>query len=175
MTSTPLAPAPNDYIEFSGDTVKTYRTEVDRIVDENFKEVRVTGSRSIYYVYPDYDQCGSSKPSNVQIVTSTSYVPLQIQPPKSAKGFSKQGVILFETFNFGGESQNFVGSGSVTDVFPVGSNKGVSSYNVIDGTWQFLTINGGIIKLRNGKTEAGPGDSDDMPFPSDKVASIKMV
>ena len=50
----------------------------------------------------------------------------------------------------------------------------VSSFHVIDGTWELLGKDDGNIVV-NGQTRFGPGYCNDMPFPSDKVASIKRV
>ena len=176
-SAAPPAPAPNDSITFFGDTVITYSTREDDIPDKNFTKVKLTGSDSIYYVYSEVNESGK-----VQVVTSTEYVPLQF-PPKSCKGFSKDGIILFETFNYGGHSQNFVGTGSTEATFPDGSYTGVSSFNVMDGTWQLHGNKGGSIVVmikddhgcEHGQTDFGPGTASDMPYPSDKVASIKRI
>ena len=181
-SAAPPAPAPNDSITFLGDTEITYATREDDIPDRSFAKVKLTGSDSIYYVYPEVNECGHSAPEKVQVVTSTEYVPLQF-PPKSCKGFSKDGIILFETFNYGGHSQNFVGTGSTEATFPEGSYMGVSSFNVMDGTWQLHGNKGGsiVVKIKDDdgcehrQTDFGPGTVSDMPKPSDKVASIKRI
>ena len=172
-SAAPPAPAPNDSITFFGDTVITYATREDDIPDKNFAKVKLTGSDSIYYVYPEVNECHPNTPEKVQVVTSTEYVPLQF-PPKSCKGFSKDGIIIFETFNYGGHSQNFVGTGSTEAIFPDGNNTGASSFNVMDGTWQLLGKDDGSLVV-NGQTDFGPGTASDAPSPSDKVASIKRI
>ena len=174
MTSAPPAPAPNDSIVFLGSSEKTYKTIAEEIHDDNFSRVKLTGNGSIYYVYPDTNLCHHSTPVKVQVVTSRDYVPLTLIPPRSCKGFSREGIILFETFNFGGHSQNFVGTGSIEETFPVGVYNGVSSFRVCDGTWSLLNRDGGKIVVQE-MTEFGPGVALDMPYPSDRVASIKRI
>ena len=71
----------------------------------DFQTVNLSGDASIYYVYAERSQAGHSTPSAIQIVTSTTQVSLldAVKPPRSLKGFSKTGIILFECFNYGGE------------------------------------------------------------------------
>ena len=71
-------------------------------------------------------------------------------------------------------SQNFVGSGAITQIFPPGQSQGVSSIHVMEGTWELLTKDGSRIVV-NKETQFGPGFQSDMPFPSDKVYSIEHV
>ena len=175
MANAPPAPSPNDCIVFLGDTEKKYCDREKDIPDHHFTQVKLDGDQSVYYVYPEINMGGHSPPSvPAQVVTSTCYEGLTLKPPKSCKGFSKEGIILFETFKYGGNSQNFNGTGLVTETFPTDESAGVSSFHVIDGTWELLGKDHGNIVV-NGQTKFGPGYRSDMPCPSDKVASIKRV
>ena len=174
------AEPPPDKIVFQGEIEASYYERVDDIPAKNFNKVKLDGDKSIYIVYPEKNQCGHGTPPDYQVVTSTDYQNLKptLLPPKSAKGFSKEGIILFETFQFGGMSQNYIGDvSSLEDVFPTGNMRGVSSVMVISGVWELyekenpndpMVVNGG-------KTQVGPGESFDMPMPSDKVHSIKRI
>ena len=122
------AEPPPDKIVFQGEIVASYNQRVDDIPAKNFNKVKLDGDKSIYIVYPEINQGGHGGPSDYQVVTSTDYQPLKssLLPPKSAKGFTKEGIILFETFKFGGMSQNYIGDvSSLDDVFPPGNTKGV--------------------------------------------------
>ena len=173
------AEPPPDKIVFQGEIVASYNQRVDDIPAKNFNKVKLDGDKSIYIVYPEIKQGGHGGPSDYQVVTSTDYQPLKssLLPPKSAKGFTKEGIILFETFKFGGMSQNYTGDvSSLDDVFPPGNTKGVSSVMVISGIWElYEKENPNDPMVVNGKTRFGPGENFDMPKPRDKVHSIKRI
>lgn len=174
MAQAPLAPPPADSIVFYGTVEATYKPRKDNIPNNKFTEASLDGENSIYYIYPDVNQCGHGTPAKLHIMEGSTKQSLKVQPPKSCKGFSRKGIILFETYNYGGQSQNFVDSGLITSIFPPGQSEGVSSLRVIEGTWELLTKDGGKI-LVNGKSQFEPGFCSDMPHPSDKVYSIKRV
>ena len=174
MAQASLAPHPTDSIVFHGTVESTYKPRKDNIPNNNYREVSLDGKESIYYIYPEVNQCGHGTPAQLHVKQSSTRQPIKVLPPKSCKGFSKKGIILFETYNYGGQSQNFIDSGLITSFFPPGQSEGVSSLCVIEGTWELLTKDGGKILVK-GKSQFEPGFYSDMPHPSDRVYSIRRI
>lgn len=178
------APNAPDSIVFLGDTKTTYAIEnLDIPTSNNFTEVYLTGGQSLYVVYDVIDLSHRVTPDRVQFVTSTTQVKLDFVP-RSTKGHSKEGIILFETFNYGGTSQCYIDNvNDLTSRFPPGSaggGLGISSFIVNSGKWQlFKDINqgGGPIRV-NGKDTFGKGDFVDLQGHlslNDSIKSIKNV
>ena len=170
MSKSPIAPPPPDDIVFHGFA----NQKADNLpTDLDLKTVNLSGTASIYYVYPAQNPADRATPSPIQIVTSTTPVPVTVKPPRSLKGFSKIGVILFETLNYGGESQNYVGDvARLEDTFP----NGVSSFNVISGTWSFYLRDnfGGAAVVIDGSSKFGPGTRAVLPAKV-KIRSVKRI
>ena len=172
--ATPANP-PADSITFSGGGVSnTYNERNSDIPDEGFDSVRLSGSESIYYVYPETNMSGHVSPDAVQIVESSAEVPLEVRPPRSCRGFSKEGIILFETSNYGGNSQNFIDSGDIDHFFKPGTDEGVSSMHVLEGTWELHTQSGGSIVI-DGKTQFPEGFRVELIPANDRTYSILRV
>ena len=175
MAHASLAIPPIDSIVFYGAVEASYKPRKDDIPNNNFTDASLDGGKSIYYIYPDINQSGHATPSTIQILEDSTKQCLTVKPPKSCKGFSKKGIILFETYNYGGQSQNFVDSGIITDIFPVKQDEGISSLHVMEGTWELLTKAGGKIVV-DGKSQFEPGFCSDIPYPTnDRTYSIKRV
>ena len=178
------APDAPDSIVFLGDTKHEVSIEEDDITtNDNFTQVMLTGEKSVYIVYDVPNLSTGYTPEKLQVVTCTDPVALNFTP-RSTKGHSKEGIILFETFNYGGESQCYIDdSNDVTAKFPpgpAGEGKGISSFMVYSGTWQLfkgLNQSDGPI-LINGKDKFGPDTTVDLHGHlslNDSIKSIKKV
>ena len=119
------APNAPDQLILLGDVEYKISVEETNIpTNDNFTQVKLSGDKSVYVLYDVTDLSSGVTPDKIQVVTSTTPVPLNFTP-RSAKGNSKSGLILFETFNYGGRSQCYVSdSGDVTDKFPLGTSGG---------------------------------------------------
>ncbi len=174
MAQASKAPEPTNSITLYGSTNMTCKGKVDDIPDNGFTHVSMDGTDSVYYIYPKVNQCGSSVPSILHIMENTEKMPLVVKPPRSCKGFSKKGILLFSTRGYGGISQNFVNSGLTTSVFPVGSGNGVSSLRVFEGAWELLRKDESKIVI-GGETKFWPGFQGDIQEGNDQLYQIRLV
>ncbi len=175
MAQAPKAPEPTNSITLYGPANMTCKGKVDDIPDKGFTHVSMDGTDSIYYIYSRVNQGGSSTPSILHIVENTEKMPLVVMPPRSCKGFSKKGILLFSARGYGGNiSQNFVSSGLTTSVFPVGSGNGVSSLRVFEGAWELLKKDESKIVI-GGETKFWPGFQGDIHAGNDQLYQIRLV
>ena len=178
------APNAPDQLILLGDVEYKISIEETNIpTNDNFTQVKLSGDKSVYVLYDVTDLSTGLTPDKIQVVTSTTPVPLNFTP-RSAKGHSKSGLILFVTFNYGGRSQCYVSdSGDVTDKFPLGTpggGRGVSSFMVYEGMWELFkgtNQSGGAI-LIDGSNQFSPGTKIDLwthlPV-NDSISSISRI
>lgn len=138
------------------------------INSEAYTKGKVDCSDSYYVIYSG---ANFIEPGSKAIVDS-SYVTDFGFAAKSAAGFKKDGITLFQHYSFSGNGQNFTDSVPDTTVlFP-----GISSFIVTKGWWTLYTgknFTGQMVTNRK-ITKFGPGIRYDVPLEfNDKVQSIQ--
>ena len=169
-------------LKLSGDLVSDSIRGSSRDIDPSskFTKGRVDGNDSFYVIYPEPnymdDEPDSQRKSKVIKTSAETEIGFVA---RSAQGWNKEGISLFEHRNFCGTGETYKSSNEdITSTFPPGKDEGLSSFIVWTGIWSVYKDKNYGLKINiNGKDEFGPGTQICVitGAANDLIKSIKLV
>ena len=163
-----------------GSSNPIYGAKRDISADNGYYLAKVDGSKSYYVVYrePDFFDFHEHTSTSSKIISSPNCdIPLGFVA-RSAQGWDKTGITLFEHHFYCGTARNYTTSSpDITEEFPKG-DRGASAIIVMKGWWSLHSEKNykGIQISIHGQSEFGPGtEICSLGAAQDKVKSIKYI
>ena len=151
--------------------------DISSISDSKYEQGKMDGTNSYFVVYsvPNYydNPTAASTVSTVVDCQDTTRFGFNV---KSAQGFDRNGITVFEHYYFCGNGKDYTESNSdITVNFPPNTIPGASSIIITKGWWSLYSQKNyqGLITINAG-TRFGPGTRiNGLGSVNDKVQSIK--
>ena len=143
-----------------------------------YTQGKVDGSDSYFIVYGvDKFDVQDLNPSGQRVVVDSNQTTEFGFTARSAQGFDKSGIVLFQHGHFSGQAKLYTKSNpDITGTFPSNSDGGVSSFIVHKGWWSLYTEKNYLSSPVNINrvVRFGPGSRVNLSLESnDKVQSIE--